>query len=267
VLGARTNTEGRESAGAASITGKIPYWGYHLEENRYGTHLVEVEFDVDDMMEWGLLGYAVGEVVQDQIPVLKGIRRTPSMIKLKHFGAAASSSGGIELYHIPGTTPEAPTLEAAFGTKKPVATIRYGQAERRTAYENLNSSAKDTDVDFVMLGCPHNSIEQVWTAAKLLEGKKLSPNTQLWIFTPRALRDTAELNGYGKMIRDAGAHLMSDTCPSIGRILPKGTKVAATDSAKQAHYLPAIMKVQTWFGSVAECVNAALTGKWRGGLT
>jgi hypothetical protein len=266
VLGARTNTEGRESAGAASITGKIPYWGFHLDENRHGTHLVEVEVDVDDMMEWGLLGYAVGEVVQDQIPVLKGIRRTPSMIKLKHFGAAASSSGGVEMYHIPGTTPEAPTLEAAFGPRKPADTIRYGRAERRVAYENLNSSAKDTDVDFVMLGCPHNSIEQVWTAARLLQGKRISSNTQLWIFTPRALRDTAELNGYGQMIRDAGGHLMSDTCPSIGRILPKGTKVAATDSAKQAHYLPAIMKVQTWFGSVEDCIDAALTGKWRGGL-
>ena len=30
VLGARTNTEGRESTGAASITGRIPYWGFHI---------------------------------------------------------------------------------------------------------------------------------------------------------------------------------------------------------------------------------------------
>src|SRR3989304_1433646 len=89
VLGARTNTEGRESTGAASITGKIPYWGFHLEENRRGTHLVEIEGDVGDMMEWGLLGYSVGEVVEEDIPVLQGIKHTPSMIKLKHFGAAA----------------------------------------------------------------------------------------------------------------------------------------------------------------------------------
>ncbi len=67
VLGARTNTEGRESTGAASITGKIPYWGFHIEENRRGTHLVEVEVEVDDMMEWGLLGYAVGEVVEESV--------------------------------------------------------------------------------------------------------------------------------------------------------------------------------------------------------
>ena len=28
VLGARTNTEGKESTGAAALTGRIPYWGF-----------------------------------------------------------------------------------------------------------------------------------------------------------------------------------------------------------------------------------------------
>jgi predicted aconitase len=268
VLGARTNTEGRESTGAASITGKIPYWGYHIPENRFGTHLVTIEdgIDVDDMMEWGLLGYAIGEAVQEDIPVIAGIRKVPSMIKLKHFGAAAASSDGVEMYHIPGVTPEANSVEEALGELNLYHHVRYGKAERKTAYDNLNSSAKDADVDFVMLGCPHNSIEQVWTIASLLDGKKLSPNTQLWVFTPRALRDTAELNGYGDMIRKAGGHLMSDTCPAIGRVMPKDTQVVATDSAKQAHYLPAIMNCQCWFGSVEDCVNAALTGRWRGDL-
>jgi predicted aconitase len=266
VLGARTNTEGRESTGAASITGRIPYWGYHLPENRFGTHLVEVEVDVDDMMGWGLMGYAVGEMVEEDIPVLDGIRKVPSMIMLKHFGAASASSGGVELFHVPGVTPEAHDLAAAFGGRKPHATLKYGTAERKAAYDNLNSSAKDDHVDFIMLGCPHSSIEQVWTAAKLLNGKKLHENTQLWLFTPRALKDTADLNGYTKMIEDAGGHVLSDTCPAIGRVMPKGTTVVATDSAKQAHYLPAIMNVQTWFGSVEDCVNAALTGRWSGEL-
>ena len=30
VLGARTNTEGKESTGAAALTGRIPYWGFHI---------------------------------------------------------------------------------------------------------------------------------------------------------------------------------------------------------------------------------------------
>ena len=42
VLGARTNCEGIASTGAASLTGKIPCWGNHLDENRHGTHLISV---------------------------------------------------------------------------------------------------------------------------------------------------------------------------------------------------------------------------------
>ena len=42
------------------------------------------------------------------------------------------------------------------------------------------------------------------------------------------------------------------------------TRVVALDSAKQAHYLPAILGIQAWFGSVDECVDAACTGSWGG---
>ncbi len=266
VLGARTNAEGRESAGCAMLTGKIPYWGYHIEENRRGTHHVELDIDVESTADWGLLGYYVGEVVQDRVPVISGTRNVPNLARLKHFGAAAASSGGVEMYHLVGITPEAPTLDAAFGGRPRPETIRYGKAERRQAYEAANVTAKNRNVDFIMLGCPHYTIEQIWEVSKLLEGRKLSPNTEMWIFTPRQTAHLAEQNGYAKIIREAGAHLMSDTCSSMGRLLPKGTKVAACDSVKQAHYLPAIMGIESWFGTTADCVNAAVTGRWSGGL-
>jgi predicted aconitase len=48
--------------------------------------------------------------------------------------------------------------------------------------------------------------------------------------------------------------------------VPRGARVIATDSAKQAHYLPAIMNVQGWFGWLGDCVDAAVTGTWRGAL-
>jgi predicted aconitase len=117
-----------------------------------------------------------------------------------------------------------------------------------------------------MLGCPHNAIEQVWLIAGLLDGKKVSPNTQLWVHTPSAIRQACDRSGYTKAIEDAGGVVMSDTCPAISRFMPKGTRVVATDSAKQAHYLPALTGVQAWFGSVAHCVEAAVTGRWSGGL-
>jgi predicted aconitase len=266
VLGARTNAEGRESAGCAMLTGKIPYWGYHLEQNRLGTHHVLLEIEVESTADWGLLGYYIGEVVQDRIPVVSGVRRAPDLGRLKHFGAAAASSGGVEMYHLEGITPEAPTLAAAFGGKRAVATIRYGLAERRLAYERANVTGRSRDVDFVMLGCPHYTLEQIAELCGLLQDKRVHANAELWIFTPRQTRALADQKGYSAIIEKAGAHLMSDTCSALGRVIPKGTRVAAVDSAKQSHYLPAIMGIECWFGTTAECVDAAVTGRWNGGL-
>ena len=264
VLGARTNVEGRESTGAAMLTGKIPYWGLHLDEHRYGTDLVEVATPVVSNRDWGLLGYWIGEQVQERIPVLDGIEATPDLVKLKHFGAAAASSGGVEMYHVPGVTAEARTVDEAFGGRPPQRRLRYGPVERRAAYDQLNVTASDTSVDLVMIGCPHATLGQIRDVVRLLEGRRVHPDSELWVFTPRALRHVAEQNGYARALEDAGALLMSDTCPAIGQFLPPGTRVIATDSAKQVHYLPAIMNVQGWFGTLTECIDAAVTGTWCG---
>jgi predicted aconitase len=265
VLGARTNVEGRESAAAAMLTGRIPYWGFHLDENRFGTDLVRVHQPVTSDTDWGVFGYWLGEQVQERVPVIDGIAEIPNLVKLKHFGAAAASSGGVELYHVPGVTAEARTVEEAFGGRTPAAAHAYGPDERRETYARLNSTARDRDVDLVMIGCPHATLGQIRDVCRLLEGRSVHPDSALWVFTPRALRQVAEQNGYATALADAGAKLMSDTCPAIGQFLPDGARVIATDSAKQVHYLPAIMNVQGWFGTLAECIDAAVTGTWRGG--
>ena len=266
VLGARTNTEGRESTSAAMLTGKIPNFGFHRDENRRGTHAIEVDTAVESLMDWGMLGYFVGDVVQEHIPVLTGRYGQPDLIRFKHFGAAAASSGGVEMYHIVGVTPEAPTAAAAFGGNTPRETFVYDAAARRRVYDDLNANGRDADVDYVMLGCPHAALEQIEEACRLLAGRKISENCRLWIFTSRAVRQQADRAGLTKIIRDAGGHVLTDTCSAIGQALPPGTKVAALDSAKQVHYLPAIMGIQAWFGSTADCIDAALTGRWSGEL-
>ncbi|NKQ51393.1 DUF521 domain-containing protein [Amycolatopsis sp. K13G38] len=266
VIGARTNCEGGASTGAASLTGKIPCWGNHLPENRFGTHLIHVDEGVRDFQDWGMLGYFAGGLVQDERPVVTGEFAHPDLVDLKHFGAAAASSGGVELYHLPGITPEAPTVEAAFRGRMPDA-IHYGQKERLAVYETLNNQGSSTDVDFVLLGCPHASVDQIRAAAKALDGKRLHDGTQLWIMVPRALKAVADRSGYTAVIEAAGGKLLADSCPAMSRAAPPGTKVFATDSAKQAHYLPAILGIEAWFGSLEDCVDAAVTGRWRGELT
>jgi predicted aconitase len=215
-----------------------------------------------------LLGYFIGEWVQERVPVVHArggqFANTPNLARLKHFGAAAASSGGVEMFHLVGVTPEALTMEQAFGGHRVQETLYYGEAERRQTWEQLNATGKDSQVDYVMLGCPHYTLEQIWEACQLLEGRKVHENCELWIFTPRAIKALADQNGYTKIIEDAGARLMSDSCSAMSRGMPKNTKVVALDSAKHAHYLPAITGVQAWYGTTADCINAACTGRWEG---
>jgi predicted aconitase len=263
VLGARTNAEGRESTSAAMLTGRIPNWGYHLDAPRRATHGVVLDIPVETVEDWGLLGYWMGDWVQDRVPVVSGLAgASPNLPRLKHFGAAASSSGGVEMYHLVGITPEAATLETATGGQPLQEQRRYGRREREATFEKINAYGQDRAVDYVMLGCPHYTIEQIWEAAQLLEGRRVHANTALWIWTPRAIKALADRNGYTRLIEEAGGRIMTDSCSAMSRAVPPGTRVVALDSAKQAHYLPAILGVQAWFGTTEQCIEAACTGRW-----
>lgn len=265
VFGARTNTEGYESAGAAMMTGKTPNWGYHLKENRYGHYRVELEYEVESCVDWGLLGYHTGWIVQEKIPVFNGVKYPPNLRRMMYCAAAGASSGGVEMFHVVGHTPEARTLDDAFGGRKPLDTLVFGAKERREAYEHLQT-AKSEDVDFVVLGCPHYSLDEILMVARMLDGKHISENCHLWIHTANAIKAMADRAGYTEIIEKAGAYLMVDCCPNTARVAPKGARVAACDSPKQAHHMFSILNIPSWYGSTEDCVNAALTGKWRGSL-
>ena len=80
------------------------------------------------------------------------------------------------------------------------------------------------------------------------------------------MKQQADEAGYTKIVLAAGGHILTDTCSAIGQAIPPGTKVVALDSAKQAHYLPAIMGIEAWFGTTEDCIDAALTSRWKGNL-
>ncbi|MDB5856841.1 MAG: hypothetical protein JWQ76_530 [Ramlibacter sp.] len=261
-LGARTNTEGRESTSCAMLTCRIPDWGFHRDEGRRGTLGVHMDIPVESVEDWGLFGYWMGDWVQERVPVITGVGQVPNLPKLKHFGAAASSSGGVEMFHLVGVTPEANTAEQAFGGNRALDVRHYGARERAATLERINANGSERKVDYVMLGCPHYTIEQIWEAAQLLEGRKVHADSALWIFTPRAIKEIATRNGYTQIIEAAGGKLMTDSCSAMSRAVPPGTKVVALDSAKQAHYLPAILGLEAWFGTTAQCIDAACTGHW-----
>lgn len=263
VIGARTNTEGTESATASAYAGCTPKWGLHLTENRRGTHLVRVTTPVETMMDWGLLGYYFGFAVQEKIPVVDGILRRPTADMLKHCGAAAASSGGIELYHVTGVTPEAWDQKMAFQNHRPEVEIVFGEAEKRWAYEKLNSGV-DPKIDYIILGCPHYSMEQVFQFCRYLGGRKIHPDVHLWLMVPYTVKALAVRQGYDKLIEAAGAHIIAGSCPILGGVYRKSARSVATDSAKQAKYFRDMTGKPTYFGSMEQCIDSAVLGRWIG---
>lgn len=259
VIGARTNTEGRESAAASMLTGFTPEAGLHLDGPRRATVKVNVTTEIPATFGWNAFGYWIGSAVEDRVPVLDGVGAAPDFVQLKQFGAAAASSGDVELFHLPGVTAECASVEQVLAPG--AEELTFGEAELAWAIDRLNATRTGDDVDFVMIGCPHASYEQLQQVAALLDGRRVADRTALWIFTPDALRRRARDEGLLAQIESSGARLLSDTCPAIAQFLPRGTKRFATDSAKQAHYLPAIMGIEGAFATTADCVHAALTGR------
>ena len=262
VLGAYTNREGGPSALAAALTGRVPEYGYHLQENRYGHIHVAVTTALHSVDDFGGLGYWVGTIAGSKVPVFTGIEQIGAD-EIKGLGAALASSGAVALFHVVGITPEAPTLEAAFGGRKPEQELEFGANELREAKRRLNKQ-DGQPVSLVCIGCPHASITEIAQIAQGLAGKKLKPGVELWITTALPMRALAERCGYAKIIEEAGGRFVIDTCPILSPMAEvakkKGYSAMATNSAKLAHYAPGQWALPTYYGSLQTCLNAAISG-------
>lgn len=266
VCGARTNREGGPSGLASALTGRTPEYGFHLKQNRYGKFLVKVETSLRDMTDYGTLGYFAGRIAGQDTPVFTGVPAAPTIEELKALSAALASSGSVSMFHAVGVTPEASTLEEAFGHREPEKVLVFGDAEKAAAEAALNREPSD-HVDWILVGCPNASVQEIREVADALQGKKVHQDVALWVTTAGAMHAMAERNGYIKTIEDAGGIVVRETCPFLARsrvIAPnKGYKTLTTNSAKMAFYAPGQFGLPTHYGNLGRVMQAAIDGVWR----
>jgi predicted aconitase len=176
-------------------------------------------------------------------------------------------TGGTGLVHLVGITPEANTLEAAFGGSPPVSPdVTPEQRDVEKAYREISRSSEEK-VDLVIFGCPQCSIQEVQEIANLLEGKKLHPETQLWICTSKWVKTLCERMGLFDKLRVSGARIVADVGAADGPYLylkEQGVRVIAMNSARGCYYSHNLFGMDTWFGSTRECIQTAISGKWEG---
>jgi len=271
LFGARVDRCGDLCTLASCICGRIPVMGLMLPENRHAQILAVL--DNLDVTGWtyahySCLGYYVGQKVSGFKNV--AVTGLPPEIPFDFARALVipmPTSGAIALCHIVGTTPEAATLEDVLRNEKPEQTIKVGKSELSDTWESLNVWDDDR-VEHVTFGCPHCTIDELGQIAALLEGKTLK--TSLLIGASASVEALAKRQGYVDVIEKAGGHILP-CCPSIYNpfLSPeiareRRAKSAATDSARAAHFIARVSATKTFFGTKKECIDAAVSGIWKG---
>jgi hypothetical protein len=264
VIGARTERYPDLLDVCCAITGRVPAVGLHLTENRAGQTLLQLvdvprPLQADDQF-FAVLGHLVGQLAGDAIPVIDGIVTRPVEDQLKAFAAAAASSGRVALFHLVGITPEAPTLDAAFQGRRPRATIDITVPALKAARAEL-TNADGADLDMVILGSPHFSLDEFRRLAPLVAGQRRHPRVKLLVTSGRAMKEQAEQAGVLAPVLEFGAEITLDTCVLASPMLPPDIKRLMTNSAKYAYYAPSLLAARITFGSLADCVRSAIEGR------
>jgi predicted aconitase len=256
VLGARSNFEGGPSALAAGLAGFTPRYGFHLDQCRRGSLLIETTWTPHELHEWGALGGVVGRLAGDywRVPVIDGFNRVPGSDELKHFGAAMASFGGVAMFHIPGITPE-----DAFDGPAPVA-VKIGQSDVAALLAEYTKGGDAVDV--VVFSAPQLSLLEMRMLADRLDHRRVA--VPLLAITSPQVKPDADRMGLTERIEASGAMVLSGMCfyQSYARELAEanGWKRLATNSAKLSNILggygydPVLL-------SMDQCVDAACRGR------
>lgn len=254
VLGARTNREGA-TALASAIAGVTPRYGMHLDSERAGTWLFQVNAKLDSLARFHLLGAAVARRQGSGVPVLAGLRGPLRRDWLYGFSAALAAHSTAPMFHAVGVTPEAPDMASVFPRGVPEAIVI---GERELELEQSRWAPPAAPPEYVVIGCPHASPEQIGELARHLQHMHVRKETQFLVHTSHDIRESVRSRNDLKVLERAGVRVTADTCMYVSlQRYPAGATVL-TDSAKMA-FLMSTRGLRAALADIRSIVN--LTGR------
>jgi len=276
-IGARANTECFIGQYSAAIVGKTPEYGFHLSKNRIGKTLFDVKVELKDETDWSALGYYISRTLGKNywdVPVINGIK--PADITHDELVAICSSipSYGACVHSLlVGVSPEARTLEEAFGGRKPKEKFIVGPKELQGVYDTFSTSKEKPDMVSIGGFGVNLSIENVLKLASLLEGKKVSEDFPTVALIDGPVRAVADRTGISDILRAAGVRLsMEEVFKERGIdgaeffnypvICAKrmGWNTLVFADAKSCHYI-GNQDIEPVLKHVEDCVKIALSGR------
>lgn len=263
IFGACGNPDGVEAAIWSALCGRTPKWGLHIAENRHATHEFCIACSSETTKDWDVIGYTIGRMLPaNGIPVISGDLRNLSTIQVKQLFASIATTSGAVMCHIVGQTPEAQSLDMAAGYKPIVDSFTVTNSDYDESLQLLCDKGKG-DVNFVSLGCPHYTLEEIQDVSNYLKGNKIKYGTRFYVWTAYPIKEMARVNGYLDVIEAAGGRIFTSSCPiMVGNSAIEGATGIALDGAKQAHYIRSMTDSKIYYGDMKQCIDAAINGTW-----
>ncbi|WP_454289690.1 cis-3-hydroxy-L-proline dehydratase [Rhizobium arsenicireducens] len=258
VLGARTPKHPDFLDLCIALTGRAPLAGVYLDEQRKPELVINVTVpaEIDDAY-WPLVGYVAGQLCPDSIPLLRGLASAnPSKDDLKALCAAFGTTSAAPMLHIEGVTPEA---NVQVLQELPQQTMSLTQMA--AAWHQLAEGPEE--VELVAIGSPHASIGECQAFSSALDGRVRHPDVSVIITAGHHVIAEAQENGTLAKLQSAGVTILPDLCwCSISEpVFPPRARTVITNSGKYAHYGPGLSGRRVRFGSIADCVAAAVSGR------
>ena len=189
-----TNKESALSALASALTGKSPYSDLRIDGNR--SPMVEIvnETDLENELDYGLLGYFTGKDNSKEFTGICKISGNTDMWSLKSLAAGIGTSGSCGMFQ-----PKKPS--------KSLEKINYGKREMNETRDELNTSE---DGQLITFGSPQSGIEEISKIQTLMEGKKFTKPCK--IFCPKSVFCKAKQYGIIDSLQRSGVEFISDAC-------------------------------------------------------
>ena len=258
VLGARTAKHPDFLDLCIALTGRAPLAGVYLDAPRQARRIIDVDVPdgIDDAF-WPLIGYLAGHRAPDCIPLLRGLAvAAPGRDDLKALCAAFGTTSAAPMLHIESVTPEAAGAAVLDAT-----VVQITREDMRAAWQMLNAGPEA--VDLVAFGSPHFSVSECAGLARALGGLPRHPDTEVIVTAGHQVIAQAREEGILAQLHQSGVQVLPDICwCSISEpVFPPQTRALITNSGKYAHYGPGLSGRRVRLGSLADCVEAALTGR------
>lgn len=264
VIGARTERYAGLLDLCAALTGRVPYRGLHITENRRAKVHIRLEGLKDEHFRddsiYDLLGYVHGEIVGDRIGAMEGLPTWSKIDGLKRFSATAASSGGVGLFHLIGLTPEAHTRDMAFQGHKPEDEVCVDLKRIKESYERM-SSGTPSEINMINVGCPHLSYAECREMLNAFADRRVHPSIEFWAYTNRANKKHMEECGLYEALRRCGVKIYTDGCPMVSPWAQWGFKGLMSNSGKFCTYCFSYSGIKPVHGSLTDCVETAVAGK------